>query len=90
MDDIARELGISKKTLYQFFENKNDLITQMFQMETERDIEITRVILVEAENAVDELMGFAKHGIEEFAKIMYSRGQIPTMNTLFVITTKSV
>ena len=72
MDDIARELGMSKKTLYQFFENKNDLITQMFELEEGRDIEITKCILNEAENAVDELMGFAKHGIEEFAKIMSS------------------
>ena len=72
MDDIARELGMSKKTLYQFFENKNDLITQMFQLEEERDIDITKCILAEADNAVDELMGFAKHGIDEFAKIMSS------------------
>jgi len=28
MDDIARELGISKKTLYQCFEDKNDLVNQ--------------------------------------------------------------
>ncbi|MDZ4668180.1 MAG: TetR/AcrR family transcriptional regulator [bacterium] len=28
MDDIARELGISKKTLYQFFEDKNSLVDQ--------------------------------------------------------------
>lgn len=26
MDDIANELGISKKTLYQYFSNKNDLV----------------------------------------------------------------
>jgi AcrR family transcriptional regulator len=28
MDDVARELGISKKTLYQFFTDKNDLVNQ--------------------------------------------------------------
>ncbi len=28
MDDIAKELGISKKTLYQFFTDKNDLVNQ--------------------------------------------------------------
>lgn len=26
MDDVARELGISKKTLYQYVENKNELV----------------------------------------------------------------
>jgi TetR/AcrR family transcriptional regulator, cholesterol catabolism regulator len=72
MDDIARELGMSKKTLYQFFENKSDMLTQIFQLEEARDIEMTSIILANAENAVDELMGFAKHGIEEFAKVMSS------------------
>ncbi|MFN9581658.1 MAG: TetR/AcrR family transcriptional regulator, partial [Bacteroidota bacterium] len=28
MDDISRELGISKKTLYQFFTDKNELVHQ--------------------------------------------------------------
>lgn len=28
MDDVARELGVSKKTLYQFFSDKNDLVSQ--------------------------------------------------------------
>ncbi|NDC31426.1 MAG: TetR family transcriptional regulator, partial [Bacteroidetes bacterium] len=28
MDDIARELGVSKKTLYQYFTDKNDLVNQ--------------------------------------------------------------
>lgn len=28
MDDISRELGISKKTLYQHFQDKNDLVDQ--------------------------------------------------------------
>lgn len=28
MDDVARELGVSKKTLYQYFTDKNDLVNQ--------------------------------------------------------------
>lgn len=38
MDDLARELGISKKTVYQYVQNKDDLIQQVFarRMETER------------------------------------------------------
>jgi len=35
MDDVARELGISKKTLYQYVENKNDLLSKIFEMEIE-------------------------------------------------------
>lgn len=33
MDDIARELGISKKTLYHDFEDKNDLIGQVINFD---------------------------------------------------------
>ena len=33
MDDIASKLGISKKTLYQFFSNKKELITETFEWE---------------------------------------------------------
>lgn len=31
MDDVARELGLSKKTLYQHFADKNDLVEQCVQ-----------------------------------------------------------
>ena len=34
MDDIARELGISKKTLYHDFEDKNDLIERVIKYDT--------------------------------------------------------
>lgn len=34
MDDIARELGVSKKTLYNDFEDKNDLIERVINFDT--------------------------------------------------------
>ena len=34
MDDIARELGISKKTLYAYTQDKNDLLDKIIQYET--------------------------------------------------------
>lgn len=33
MDDVARELGISKKTLYQYVEDKNDLVAKVIDLE---------------------------------------------------------
>ena len=33
MDDVARELGISKKTLYQYVNDKNDLVQKVVEME---------------------------------------------------------
>jgi AcrR family transcriptional regulator len=29
MDDIAKELGMSKKTIYQFYKEKDDLVNQL-------------------------------------------------------------
>ena len=37
MDDIASELGISKKTIYQHFEDKDAIVHQMMQAEMEND-----------------------------------------------------
>jgi AcrR family transcriptional regulator len=38
MDDVSRELGISKKTLYQYFEDKNDLVNQAVQQYIEDQV----------------------------------------------------
>lgn len=40
MDDISRELGISKKTLYQYFSDKNHLVNQVVEhhLNDERDL----------------------------------------------------
>lgn len=35
MDDVARELGISKKTLYQHVSDKNELVTKVVELEIE-------------------------------------------------------
>lgn len=61
MEDIARELGISKKTLYQHFDNKNDLLLEVINLhdreEKARLIEIQSV----ATDAIDEMIRIAKY-----------------------------
>jgi TetR/AcrR family transcriptional regulator, cholesterol catabolism regulator len=37
MDDIASDLGISKKTIYQHFEDKDDIVHQMMEIEMAND-----------------------------------------------------
>jgi len=55
MDDIARELGVSKKTLYHDFEDKNDLIKRVIDF----DIMQSRKFLEEAHrtdlDAIEEI-----------------------------------
>jgi TetR/AcrR family transcriptional regulator, cholesterol catabolism regulator len=70
MDDVARELGMSKKTLYQFFENKADLVRNIAEKNTQRDIEFTKDLQTRAVNALDEMFQVAAYVIEEMAEIM--------------------
>jgi AcrR family transcriptional regulator len=54
MDDIARELGRSKKTLYQFFLNKEQLVTQIMERHIELEQRLLSAIREESLNAMDE------------------------------------
>jgi AcrR family transcriptional regulator len=55
MDDVARELGISKKTLYQYVCDKDDLVGKYIEYEIElRQVEICRCFQSEL-NAIEEL-----------------------------------
>jgi AcrR family transcriptional regulator len=55
MDDVARELGISKKTLYKYVTDKDDLVGKFIDYEIEvRQIEICKCIKTEF-NAIEEL-----------------------------------
>jgi TetR/AcrR family transcriptional regulator, cholesterol catabolism regulator len=55
MDDVARELGISKKTLYLYVTDKDDLVGKYIDFEIEiRQVEICRCFQSEL-NAIEEL-----------------------------------
>lgn len=56
MDDVARELGISKKTLYQFVSNKEDLVRKVVEKNILEDVQNCTVWTHEAEDAVDEIL----------------------------------
>ncbi len=60
MDDVSRELSMSKKTLYQYFDNKNSLVTAVVQNHLIMEREEFTGIAKNAENAIHELAGIAK------------------------------
>ena len=60
MDEIARQLGISKKTLYQFVNNKNDLVLKMMSMHIGQEQDCIEEVYKETNNAIDELMETSK------------------------------
>lgn len=54
MDDIANELGISKKTIYKYFENKELLITEGTMMVHQKIHETISTIVSQNHNAIAE------------------------------------
>lgn len=60
MDDIARHLGISKKTLYQYVTDKNDLVKKGVSLLIEQEKVMLCSAMEESETAIDELIGVTK------------------------------
>jgi AcrR family transcriptional regulator len=56
MDDIARHLAVSKKTLYQHFADKEDIVTLACKAHMDRHAIEFEEIQHRAENAIDELV----------------------------------
>lgn len=55
MDDVARELGISKKTLYQFVKNKTDLVKKVVDFEIRKRAGEFKELDKSKLNAIEEL-----------------------------------
>lgn len=55
MDDIARHLSVSKKTLYQHFADKDDLVYKMSEVYLDRSFRQYELIAQQSENSIDEL-----------------------------------
>jgi len=55
MDDIAREMGISKKTIYTKVEDKNDLVTKVMEYQLALDFERVKEVVNASTNAIDEV-----------------------------------
>lgn len=56
MEDIAKRLGISKKTIYQHFTDKEDILYQVIQEKVKADMTEMHCMSVETANPIEELM----------------------------------
>ncbi len=56
MDDIAKTLGMSKKTIYQHFKDKDELVNILIDEKIHNQHCIIKCLEIESKNAVDELM----------------------------------
>ncbi len=66
MDDIARHLVMSKKTLYQYYEGKSDLIHKIIEYHLNQEKMVMSSIQSESDDAIDEMIRIARYIIEFF------------------------
>lgn len=69
MDDIAKHLGISKKTIYQFYADKNEIIETLMRQHIENNECECRAIMKETANVVEEFLAMIKHISAMFSKM---------------------
>lgn len=69
MDDLATQLGISKKTIYQYYKDKDDLVKAVVGFELNNHQFICRNCEAKADNAVHEMF-LMMETMKEMAKTM--------------------
>lgn len=60
MDDIAREMAISKKTIYQYFKDKNEIVCSATERHLRKENEAIEALEAESENVIDYLVRLSK------------------------------
>jgi TetR/AcrR family transcriptional regulator, cholesterol catabolism regulator len=61
MDDLAKHLAISKKTIYQFFKDKHDLVSQICESHLSTEKCQLEQITASATNVLDESIKIGEH-----------------------------
>jgi AcrR family transcriptional regulator len=61
MDEISRGLGISKKTLYQFVNNKAELVEKVLAVYIEKEKEDMLQISMQSKNAIEEMVNISNY-----------------------------
>jgi len=69
MDDIARHLGMSKKTIYQFFKDKNELVIALVRKKSLEDEEQMTEIINNSGNVIEEMINMMKCSEDIFSRI---------------------
>lgn len=69
MDDIAHNLSMSKKTLYQYFKDKDDIVTTAFRQHMDEEIAEYEAIHRDASDPIDEMTRVAQCMRKDFKDI---------------------
>ncbi len=73
MDDISKEIGISKKTLYQSIDTKETLIYRVVKNHMKREKHAIKAILNQTTNAVEEMILISR------CLLTFLKGMKPTL-----------
>lgn len=69
LDEIATALGISKKTIYQFFEDKDALVDAVMMVEFENNRKDCCMASLNAKDAIDEMFQLLQNIDEDFRNL---------------------
>ena len=69
MDDIAKQIGMSKKTIYQYFTDKDDIVHQFMLLGVNKQVTEMKQVAEISENVIEELHQGMLKTKEMFSKI---------------------
>ena len=69
MDDIARHLGISKKTVYRSFSDKDDIVHTLLKEKLKGDEKDFEHIVNVSSNVIEEVLNMMKHMAKVFSRV---------------------
>ena len=69
MDDVSKKLGISKKTLYLYVKNKEDLISKVISYKVRLEKQVLETVPNISKDAIHEMVLLSEHIIEHFSDI---------------------
>lgn len=69
MDDIAKHLAISKKTIYAFFEDKNQIVHTLMAEKLKEDECMIKLVADKSANIVEEVFNTMKHFTTMFTRV---------------------
>jgi|SRR6185312_2948398 len=69
MDDIARHLSMSKRTIYENFPTKDDIVGTLLTNHLEENMEVCKARGEESKNAIEEIVLMMQHIREVFTRM---------------------
>ena len=69
MDEIAREVAVSKKTIYQYFKDKNEIVCMVMECKHQKQMKEMEELESSSKNAIDAILKVSEFMAETFANV---------------------